>query len=416
MNKSLFRKQALLHQKRHLWGNLPHGRLISLGLCSFFIILVTAVAGVYISINDYQRKETVSGHLIFREGVTLVSSGSGGRISKLSVKADDWINAGDQLFILMLDERFDGNEFYNEALMLNLSERETTILHQIELENEAFQNTQRQNAHHQQRLLSRLRALEALIETASIQADIKLTAYERVRSISSQNISLLEVENAYEAYLQQQSNLQDLSLRKTVIQEEIQELEERRELNISETNQNKTRLEQELAALREQQIRTAYLADNVIVSPVAGQVSATIHQQGDSVAAGETVLVISPEIDTLEAELFIPSSAIGFLRTGQDVNLSYEAYPYQKFGMQRGYVRSISRQVMLPEELPSDISTNEPVFEVRVCLSKQTVKAFGEELNLRSGMLLEASIIIESRSLLQWLLEPLYSVVGRVSV
>lgn len=412
MNKLLFRQQALLHQKKSLWGSLPHSRLISLGLFTSFLLLITAVVIVFLSVNDYQRKESVNGHLVFREGVTLVSPGSHGRISSFRVTVDDWVQPGDDLFTLLLDERFDGEEFYSEALMDSLAEREIFLLRQIELENEVLRQRQVQKRHQMQSLTDRIQSLELMISTETSLADLKKSAFERLDSLSAHNISLLELERAYEAYLQQQSSLQSLMLRKAELQEEKQALQEAMDINITETNQRINQIEQELSALGEQQIRARYLADNVIPSPVSGQVSAVINKTGDAVDPGQPVIAISPEVAILEAELFVPSRAIGFLKTGQAVNLSYEAYPYQKFGMQIGHVESISRQVMLPGELPHAIRTNEPVFQVRVSLLKQTVRAFGEDLNLRSGMLLEASIILESRSLLQWLLEPLYSVAG----
>ena len=412
MNKPLFRRQALLHQKKSLWGSLPHSRLISLGLFTSCLLLITAVVLVFLSINDYQRKESVKGHLVFREGVTLVSTGSPGRISSMGVTVGDWVQSGDALFIQQTDERFDGEEFFSDALMDSLTERELFLTRQIELENEVLRLRQAQNRHQLQSLTARIQSLERMIDTETSLANLKKSAFDRLSSLSAHNISVLELEQAHEAHLQQQRSLQSLMLRQAELLEDKQAMQDSLAINITETDQRLNQFEQELSGIREQQIRARYLADNIVLAPVSGQVSAVISKSGDTVDPGEPVIAISPEVAVLEAELFVPSSAIGFLKTGQAVNLSYEAYPYQKFGMQIGYVESISRQVMLPGELPHAIRTDQPVFQVRVSLLKQTVRAFGEDLNLRSGMLLEASILIESRSLLQWLLEPLYSVTG----
>jgi membrane fusion protein len=43
------------------------------------------------------------------------------------------------------------------------------------------------------------------------------------------------------------------------------------------------------------------------------------------------------------------------------------------------------------------------------------MQAFGKAFNLKSGMLFEADIMLEQRSLIEWLLEPIYSLRGRVS-
>lgn len=43
------------------------------------------------------------------------------------------------------------------------------------------------------------------------------------------------------------------------------------------------------------------------------------------------------------------------------------------------------------------------------------MKAFGKAFDLKSGMLFEADIMLEQRTLIEWLLEPLYSIKGRIS-
>jgi len=43
------------------------------------------------------------------------------------------------------------------------------------------------------------------------------------------------------------------------------------------------------------------------------------------------------------------------------------------------------------------------------------MQAFGKAFDLKSGMLFEAGIMFEQRTLIEWLLEPIYSLSGRVS-
>jgi len=49
----------------------------------------------------------------------------------------------------------------------------------------------------------------------------------------------------------------------------------------------------------------------------------------------------------------------------------------------------------------------EPYYRATAILDHQSVRAFGQDLALRPGMKLEADIVLEERSLLAWLLEPL---------
>ena len=47
-------------------------------------------------------------------------------------------------------------------------------------------------------------------------------------------------------------------------------------------------------------------------------------------------------------------------------------------------------------------------------IDKQTVSAMGQEIPLRSGMLVNADILLEKRSLLEWIFEPVLQLRGRL--
>ena len=89
----------------------------------------------------------------------------------------------------------------------------------------------------------------------------------------------------------------------------------------------------------------------------------------------------------------------------------YQAYPHQKFGTGQGVVASVSRTVLAPSEVAiPGLQVQEPVFRVRVKLSRDTITAYGQDLRLQPGMLLSADVIIDRRTLFEWLLDPLYAV------
>src|SRR5919107_1904104 len=116
------------------------------------------------------------------------------------------------------------------------------------------------------------------------------------------------------------------------------------------------------------------------------------------------MLSIVPKGAKLEAQLFGPSSAIGFIRAGQRVMLRYQAYPYQKFGQYEGTVASVSRSAISPSELSQQLAgltslygANVPVYRITVTLASQTVRAYGEPVPLQPGMQLEADIMMVRR-------------------
>jgi membrane fusion protein len=91
----------------------------------------------------------------------------------------------------------------------------------------------------------------------------------------------------------------------------------------------------------------------VIPAPQAGTVTAVHAHAGAAVGPAAPLLSIVPRGAVLEAHLYAPSRAVGFVRAGQQVLLRYRAYPYQKFGHSRGIIASVSRSAIEPAELPA---------------------------------------------------------------
>ena len=133
---------------------------------------------------------------------------------------------------------------------------------------------------------------------------------------------------------------------------------------------------------------------------------------------GQPLLSLLPGDGTLEAELLVPSRAIGFIEPGDSVLLRFQAYPYQKFGHHQGRVERISRSALNPAEVGSLVGSaqaGEPLYRVTVKLAGQTVMAYGNAEALKPGMLLEADVLGERRRLIEWIFEPLFSLRGKFS-
>jgi membrane fusion protein len=113
----------------------------------------------------------------------------------------------------------------------------------------------------------------------------------------------------------------------------------------------------------------------------------------------------------------------GFVEKGQRVLLRYAAYPYQKFGMGNGEVIEVSRSPYVVQELPTHIAatlsgiaqSGDPVYRVTVRVTDQAVQAYGRAHELKAGMLAEADIVQDTRKLWEWVLEPVFSLSGKVA-
>ena len=91
-----------------------------------------------------------------------------------------------------------------------------------------------------------------------------------------------------------------------------------------------------------------------------------------------------------------------------------QAFPHQRFGTVKGEVKTISNTVLGPTEISiPGMNIQEPVFRVRVTLSRDEIQAYGEAIPLQPGMLLNADIVFDRRSLIGWLFDPLFAVAQR---
>jgi membrane fusion protein len=167
-------------------------------------------------------------------------------------------------------------------------------------------------------------------------------------------------------------------------------------------------LERDLAQAKRDAVEQGADQRVVLRAPQSGTVSSVLAVVGQSVSAAAALATIVPQGAALQAELYAPSSAVGFVQTGQAVRLRYEAFPYQKFGQQSGYVLRISRVPLAASELAAlavvatQAGPPEPLFRITVALDDPSTA-----MPLSAGMRLQADVLLERRRLVEWLFEPL---------
>ena len=148
-------------------------------------------------------------------------------------------------------------------------------------------------------------------------------------------------------------------------------------------------------------------------APVSGRVvtvhrkSATPHHHRDF------ALTLIPDDSILVGRLLIPTSAIGFVEPGQDVRVRYDAFPYQHFGVHGARCTRVARSVLFDGDGYGPLRVTKPAYPATVDLLSQTIGADARDVPLQSGMLFSADIVLERRSILEWVIEPLLGMRGR---
>lgn len=172
----------------------------------------------------------------------------------------------------------------------------------------------------------------------------------------------------------------------------------------------------------------------VISARTSGILTTLTYRVGQAVSAGQVLGTVIPSrsehagIGEMEVQLYAPSRTAGFVAPGQEVLIRYQAFPYQKFGLQRGRVSDVSATPFAPSELPPNLAStilsnaqqhingfngNEALYRIRVKLARQTIDTYGKEQPLRPGMTLEADLVQDRRRIWEWIAEPLLAVAHR---
>jgi len=409
---SLFRQQAVEFQQHHRqWGEVALLQPLSTKVMTWFFTTAVVLVFVFLFLGQYARKETVVGYLTPVSGTSKVFVPQQGTIKEIYVKEGQGVQTGQPLFAVETSQIAANGQDVNTTMLDTLQSQRNLLTNQIAAEQERVKSEQ-----------ERLTALIGGIETeiSHLQAQIE---------IQNEQIRVSDILVSSVAGLRARGNISEPEFR----QRELAALEQKQKLNslnqqlaarhnqLTETRyslqQLPTVMAQKIQSLRselsttEQRVaeingRRAY----IIRAGTVGRVSTLQATVGQFADPRRLQLEILPIDSVLQAELFVPTRAIGFVRPGQKVRVKYEAFPYQNFGTYAGQIIKVSHTILTSSDASGPIALKEPAYRVTAALERTDVDAYGEKIPLQADMLLSADIILERRSLVRWLLDPLLSI------
>ncbi len=412
---TLFRREAVEYKQRKLHGTILLARAPSASRLIALLTAITALLIIFFFSFGVSRKETVSGFLTPLGGLTRVGSQQTGLILEIKVMEDQLVKAGDVLFVLSSERTSESRGATHTAIARSLRAR---IAH---FRKEQFQ-LRLQSSAHKVALGERRNALESqIVEIGSEMAlqgeriNLAETSLRRLTELRETGfVSDAQLQERRAALIDQQGRLRVLERNRSSIAMDLTGTRaELAALPIKERREH-SMLERGIAELEEALVELEAQRRFVLRAPHAGRVTLITAEVGQLAIANQSLVSILPTSDELEAELYVPTRAIGFVKLGGRVSLRYQAFPYQKFGQHLGIVREISGVPTTANETRLTRDPVEPHYRVRVKLREQYVQAFGTMEPLRPGMQLEASLLLEERKLYEWVIEPLISIAGRL--
>jgi membrane fusion protein len=408
----LFRREVLDARRQSWLGAISLSQPLRWWVLTSVAIAMATTVVCLLFFGTYTQRSTVGGLLVPNLGLSSVVAPGNGVVARLLADEGAQVRAGQPLALIDLPRSTADGTDALDALREGLrARRDSTraqgdaqarqIDAQITGAKQQIQGARKELAQIETELVTR-RELERIgHETEQRYESVAAKQYISQVQLSQQRQSVLDLVNA-----RQELERQAIQLRRNIAQMEqsLQELPMQRRSLVAGT-------EGQIASLEQERVQQEASGQLLLKAPVAGLVANRMIEPGQAVASGQVLLSLLPKGSRLQAQLLVPSRAIGFIAPGDEVRLRYQAYPYQKFGHHLGRVLRISRSAITP---PNASAGADQVYRVLVELKQQSILAYGKQEALRPGMLLEADILGERRRLYEWVLEPLYSLKGKV--
>ena len=411
---SLFRPEALAQQQRRLQGEVSLTRPPALVWLTWLIAMIALITLIFLLSGNYQRKQTAVGLLQPELGVVRLQATAAGVVSQVLVKEGETVVQGQPLLQLSSRLYAQGQPELNATL---LQERQQMLDALMAQKQQNLQKHQLQLAETKQKISSlELQLIELNQQIITFGERLKLNQ-QQVEQLQTLNgtgyISEIELNRQRDLMLSMLQQDKVLNGQHLALSEQLSQQQNLLQQLPLQSQQELTQLEQQISEHKNQLARLQHEQSSLITAPVAGVVSAVLVKTGQQLEPGVTALSLLPADNQLEAVLYLPTRAIAFVEPGQQARIRYHAFPYQRFGVHQAEIIEVSSTVLLPNEV-TDVTLTEPSYRLRLKLSAQQISAYNRELPLKAGMSLEADIVTEQRSLLQWLFDPIYSIQGRL--
>lgn len=407
MFRSVFLKQRI----DRLSGDVSIAVPVAWQSIGYLVFGGVAATAAFLSVASNARVETVTGTITPDKGISTVVPTRSGVVAALTVKDGQEVAAGTELAAIRAEEDSASGTSAAAQIEAAISKQDASLALQAEAALATARAQQAQLVVQRSGLAAEVNQIQSQI---ALQRNLITTAqqdYDRAVKVAERGfISKHDLQVREEALLSRQQGLSQLEQSLATKQSAIAEVERSTAQVAAQAQAQNAGLAASRAEVAQQAANAAGSRSYVLRAPVAGRVTALTARVGQPANSQTPLMTIVPTGSVLRAELAIPSTAIGFVKKGQDVRLAIDAFPYQRFGTVKGKVLSVATSAVRAQG-PNGSTIS--LYPVIVTLDRSAVTAYGRKEALISGMSLTARIITEKQSLLQWLFEPLFAVQRR---
>ncbi|TFH89438.1 HlyD family efflux transporter periplasmic adaptor subunit [Vibrio ouci] len=409
----LFREEAVKSNRRRLTGSVVITQSVSTYTVLLFVTLFFLSFAVFLSSAEIARKETVKGFLVPDKGLVKVYPGRTGILDALYIKAGDRVEKGAAIAKIVNSEKLVNGLEYANAMKQQIRQQVAAIEEELQVSEVIFQQELASLRIQRSEARDSLASLKKVKATSAKRLAIKKTQLTNQQTLHAKGfLSDARYAEFEERYLELLGADEKIEQQLCERQMELSRIDTQIERLPADRKLVEVTKKREIAGLQSNLYQVSNQTALIRSAPESGYVTAIQPTIGARVNSQSPLLSIIPNGSRLDIELFLPTKSAGFIKVGDKVKVRIEAFPYQKFGMLDGVITRIDQSLILPDEKQAPVYITEPVYRVKARLNQQAMMAFGQRFPLKVGMLADADIILESRSILEWILEPLLAIKG----
>ena len=376
------KQHSALEIERPLWTIRIAAASIVLFLC-------------WASVASLDRIVRGSGKVVPSSKAQVIQSLEGGILDEILVWEGKVVEK-DEVLARLSDAKFDGSfrELESEVLALKARifrlEKEQSFSETLDLPGEFW--TKDRNVAHSETEFFKARRAEYLSAREALENAIGLSE-QRVKILTKLTREKLAPEldllNAQEAFGEADANLKSLE-------------SDYRTSRSEEYAEALTELKKLEAAL---DVRADQLDRTVLEAPTRAIVNEImITTIGGVAPPGEPILELTPLDDDLRIEARISPKDVAFVRPDMSATIKLTAFDYTIYGSLKGNVIHVSSDTF-EDETQRDAP---PYYKVLVSVSADALEKAHPDIEIRPGMIADAELHVGSRTVLQYLLKPIF--------
>ena len=422
MSNKLYRKEAIEYKKNHwkgkalLLAGMPAWLICALSLC-FFSILISLML-----FCNYTQRIDVRGEVITLPHSVNVYAPQQGFVVKKYVETGDIVSKGTPLYEL---------DVSRSTLHGNLSDSMTEVINEkinngediiSKIGNNKSETLDAMKTQLQQYNAS-LKETNAMLNTTSAGLKKMKENLQSYDSYLKQGLITKDQYNyQHSLYFQQQSAYQSLVSQKMQLESQVTQFKSDMVTKASDFDNQISNQKNQINDYKNQRLESNANGNLIIKATIDGRVESVSVTPGQMVDKGSSLVQIKPTGNVeYYLVLWLPNNSIPYLKTGDTVNIRYDAFPSDKFGQFPGTIVSISSVPASRQEMgeytnvASGPNQQElALYKTVVAIKDKSVNYNGKSLALSNGLKAQAIVFLEERPLYMWMFTPVYKITQSV--